>query len=230
MPAPAFTLTAKLQDIVGGIDTARKIVVTLCNFLPSDPVVAGTCILSEITKEVSPDNTGLVSQLFFGNDVIGPAGTFYCVQVYDSNDSVVWAQDFQFLGAAGDLSTMTPYIPPPPVPLGNRELNVVSVAGVAIFDAALGSSISLLFHIVLHENVNATFRNMIPGVPYQVIVEQDNTGGWTFDWPDNVGGPMVPVNPVATGITAQGFVGISDASQLEPGPSMMAIGPGVYLP
>lgn len=233
MPAtPGFTLTGKLQNVIGANVLGARVRVTLCNFGLADPCVPGTSVMAEIEKVLAPDNTGAISQLFWGNDQLSPSGTFYLAEIIDSKQNIVWAQNFQFFGGGGDLSTLVPFDPAPPLPSGSRVVEVVSVAGIAVFDAALGSIISTLFHIVLHENItfpNASFLNLVPGVPYQVVIEQNATGNWDFQWPDNVGAPMYPVNPTPSSSTAQSFVGINGTSQLT-GLSMMATGPGVYLP
>lgn len=116
MPAtPGFTLTALLQDIAGGAVPGGRLKLTLCGFDLGDPAVVGISVMSEIEKTCIPDNTGLITQLLWGNDVISPAGTFYCAQIIDSKKNIVWAQNFQFNGAGGNLSVLTPYIPTPPV-------------------------------------------------------------------------------------------------------------------
>lgn len=233
MPAvtPGYTLTASLFDLVGTAVPGATLIATLCNFFLAEPAVPATCVLSEIVKEFKPNGAGVVTAILWGNGQIVPAGTFYMIQIIDSKKNIVWAQNYLLTGSGGDLADITPYDPPPPIPSGNRVVEVVSVGGVAVFDAALGSAISTLFHITLTEDVlfpNATFINLIPGVPYQVVIEQDGTGNWKFEWPDNVGGPIFPVNPAGDGMTTQSFVGISLARSLDPG-SMVATGPGIYF-
>lgn len=237
---PQITLTATLDDITGqpagSMANPAKLIFDLCGYGLSIPQIPGTSTLVKIHEELTSTGTE-ISVALWGNDVItpGPDITWYQITVVDGDGNTVQSQNYRFDGTQViDLSSATPIpiVPPtPPDPLP-RVLEVVSVAGVAVFDASLGSAISLLFHIVLHENVtfpNASFINLAPGTPYQVVIEQNSTGNWDFQWPDNVGGPMYPVNPTPSSTTSQNFVGINGTAQLT-GPSMMATGPGVYLP
>lgn len=225
---PLITLKATLMDLAGNGIPGGTLQIYLAGYGSQTPEVPGTDVFGANNILCTADSEGDISQPLFGNDVITPAGTFYCMVCSDANGDVVWAQDYVLTGSGDqDLSGQDPYNPPPPVPVGGRVVEVVSVGGVAMFDASLGSPISTLFHIVLTEHTTAVFPNLLPGVPYFMAIDQDNTGEWTFDWGEDVVGGML-VDPSPTGNSTQSFVGIAN-SEVVDRPSMIATSAGVYI-
>lgn len=118
---PAITLTANLQDILGNdIGVAAfpvKLVVNLCNFDPHLPRIVGTTMLARTQYAVhSADGTGNVSFPIWGNDVITPSGTFYQIDILDGEGNIIQTDAYLLTGSGTiDLSTLTPYVPPPPL-------------------------------------------------------------------------------------------------------------------
>jgi hypothetical protein len=231
MPAtPQITLTATLLDLAGSVVAGGTLKFYLSGFFSASPEIPGTAMIGKSPILATANGSGVVTQLLWGNDVISPAETFYCIVCSDSEGNHVWTQNYQLSGGGSqNLSDLSPYNPPPPLPSGLRWIEVaIASDGTALFDASLGSSISTTFHIVLTRNTVATFINLVPGIPYFVLVEQDDTGGWTFDWPDNAGNAML-VNSDPNASSMQGFVGVTVTGQLDAG-SMMSTGSGSSLP
>jgi hypothetical protein len=62
---------------------------------------------------------------------------------------------------------------------------------------------------------DAQVRNIIPGVLYVIVIQQDGEGGKSFTWPSNcINAPTVNLAP--NGITAACFIGMADALSMVP--------------
>lgn len=212
--SPEITLTATLDDITGAaagsIANPARLVIDLCNYGLDLPRIAGTAMLVKIHQEFTSTGGELTIPLW-GNDVIdpGPDVTYYAITLIDGDGNEVQTGCYQFDGSGSvDLSDATQIFPVPPTPPDPlpRVLTVTSAAGAATFDASQGSQISLTFVITLTEDTTATFIDLVKGVPYFVVIFQDATGGWLFNWPGNVLQGMF-VNGLAEGRSQQPFIG-----------------------
>jgi len=110
-----ITLTANLESIVGGSESAGYLRITLCGFGPIQPSVPGSMLADAgVPQLVGPQqgSTPLSVQLY-GNDVITPQGTFYEVAVLDQNQNVVQCGNYQFTGSGTvDLSQAVQLVQP----------------------------------------------------------------------------------------------------------------------
>lgn len=115
---PQITLTATLDTLTGGAagSTANpaKLVVTLCNYDPHLPRIAGTAMVAAVVTIARADDASQVSIPLWGNDVITPAGTYYNISIVDGQGNIVQSDNYQLTGSGTiDLSALTPYVPSP---------------------------------------------------------------------------------------------------------------------
>lgn len=227
---PRITLTATLDDITGQpagtVANPARLEIDLCGYGLTLPQIAGTSTLAKTHYEVLSTGSQ-ISVALFGNDVItpGPDITYYMITVIDGDGNVVQSACYRFDGTLSiDLSDAEPIpiVPPAPADPLPRVLQVSSSAGAAVFDANLGSQVSLTFVITLTESTTATFVNLVAGTPYFVIILEDATGDWAFSWPGNVLGAMF-VNTEALARSQQPFVGEANGA-------MCALSGGVTYP
>jgi hypothetical protein len=87
----------------------------------------------------------------------------------------------------------------------------------------LDGSLAQCWHIDLVSNVNSVrVKNMVAGVLYTVILEQDATGSHTFAWPPAcINATAIDLAPLAT--TLQNFVG-------DTGGLLISHAPGTWNP
>lgn len=100
MPTPTpITITALLQNIAGAAaTTGAKLRITLCGYNQTQPSVPGVAELAEVYLSIPFSGTTLSFPLY-GNDVISPAGTFYCIRTEDAAGNTIAAADYIFTGA-----------------------------------------------------------------------------------------------------------------------------------
>lgn len=114
--APAFTLTATLEDLTGAAagTTANpaKLRICLCAFGPVLPTIAGTAMVAKAGPMDFYSTGSAISTLLWGNDQITPAGTFYSIEVLDGEDNVVQCGAYILTGSGGDLSSLAQIVPP----------------------------------------------------------------------------------------------------------------------
>ena len=109
--SPQIAVYGNLQDIFGNSDTNGSIVFQLCGYGGQLPRISGTTLLARTAPISIACPAGSFSTTIWGNDVITPAGTFYAVQVLDSNNNVILTGAYQFTGSGTvDLSTIAPYL------------------------------------------------------------------------------------------------------------------------
>lgn len=87
---------------------------------------------------------------------------------------------------------------------------------IAIFDSAsplvFDGTRAQCFVVVLHNTVmQARLKNIIPGLLYTFVLQQDSIGNHRFVWPQTCKQAM-PVDPKPDAVTVQNFVGNSDGS------------------
>lgn len=117
MATPAVTLTAKLEDFIGGavgsVANPAKMCVALCGFGPQLPRIAGTAMIARPGPIYIESIDGNISTPLWGNDVIIPPNTYYTVSLLDGQGNVVQCAAYQFTGAGSfDLSTFPPILHP----------------------------------------------------------------------------------------------------------------------
>jgi hypothetical protein len=114
MPStPQITIAGNLADLFGDAETAT-LIVQLCVFGSQLPRVSGTAVIAQTAPLAITATGGAYSFKLWGNDVILPAGTFYTIRVVDANGNAVQINAYQFSGTETvDLSSATPYNPPP---------------------------------------------------------------------------------------------------------------------
>lgn len=112
MPPTPITITATLQSIAGAAAaTGSKLRISLCGFGSEQPSIAGTSLLAQ-TYASQPSSGTPISFPLYGNDVISPAGTFYCIRVEDAKGNTIAAADYIFTGSGSiDLSSAQPMSP-----------------------------------------------------------------------------------------------------------------------
>lgn len=140
---PQITLTANLETILAGAETAGYLEITLCGYGPVIPSVPGTCLLADggVPQRIGPQQGSTpLSILLYGNDVIQPAGTFYSIAVLDQNQNIVQANNYSLTGSGSqDLSSLTPMTAPYGFPIsGLRYLQCSGslIGGNRVFTAA----------------------------------------------------------------------------------------------
>lgn len=115
---PQITLTAMLSDITGQpagtSDAPAHLLIELCGYGLTLPQIPTTETLTKISMDIADDGSGISVQLW-GNDVITPVGeTYYAITVIDADGNIVQTAAYQFTGTETvDLSSATPYNPPP---------------------------------------------------------------------------------------------------------------------
>lgn len=113
MPSPAFTCTGTLENVTGS-GVAGSVTFLLCNYGDNAPLISGTALLCPIAITAIANGSGVFSQLLYGNDQIAPSNTYYQVSIITPSGTVVLVGAYQFTGSGGDLSNLTPIIPPSP--------------------------------------------------------------------------------------------------------------------
>lgn len=140
MPSPTVTITGNLFDLTGSADAAT-ITFTLVNYGNNVPRVSGASILAQ--TKVSPTvAAGAFSTTIYGNDVISPSSTFYCVQITDEKGFAIAAGNYQFTGTGSyDLSTLAQYNPPAPstLPPNPVLLNPTGLQTIATYALSVPS-------------------------------------------------------------------------------------------
>lgn len=206
---PQITLKVTLLDYSGAtIGTATQpayVRISLVGYRQVLPCIPGTGNIAKVASWSAGDIPfvgSLLTILLWGNDVIAPANTYYCIAVLDANKNVLQSGNYQFTGTQTiDLSSAPQIIPTPPTPPGWLPwIFVTSVAGVLTIPASAGRN----FWTILHEDVTSVVvSSPTLGQDYWFFFEQDGTGDWTVAWGAALLNPIDPVNPVATGFTLQ---------------------------
>ena len=119
---PQITLNATQQGISGAVVLGAKLRITLVNYGANIPVVLDNTVIGTLTQDL-PFVNGQVSVVLWGNDVISPQGTRYCIQLIDSKRRVVAASEYILNGVgAFDLSVLLPFTPDDSVAQGSIYL------------------------------------------------------------------------------------------------------------
>lgn len=193
---PQITLNALLQTILGTVN-AGSLRITLCGFGNGVPSVAGTSILGEIQKDAVANGSGVVTADLYGNDVISPAGTFYCIQTIAANGNVTSSQTYEFEGDEDvELSSQVPIVPGRPSIIGVYVVPIANCSQV-LFDGILGTGQSLTLTTSI---TSSAARNFTAGAVVPFFLKQDATGGRTFAWPANFIDPPA-INLTPSGVT-----------------------------
>lgn len=138
MPAtPNWTITATLLDFegseIGSVAQPAWVRVALCGFGSQLPRIPGTALIGKVSSwfiDISYPGAQITFDLW-GNDQITPSGTFYMIEILDTNRNVVQCNLYQLTGTGGtvDLSSLTPIPPPTPPPPPGYALEYVELTG-----------------------------------------------------------------------------------------------------
>lgn len=218
-----LTLQAKLDQVTGDSDVLAALRITLCNFGTFIPHIIGTSTVAKgqyLAKQISSSSPASVK--LWGNDVITPDTTFYCIEVIDSRGVVIQAGNYRLTGTGLlDLSNLLPFLSPspPPIlpPLIVNELLAVGAADNMNFP---GDTFSSFVTVLPGDVTNPTISGMVPGNLYTFIIHQDATGGHRFFWPANVYNATA-IDPEANSTTIQTFVADENGT-------LSAIAPGTW--
>jgi hypothetical protein len=190
------------------------------------PRVSGQALFQDasIDIKVQPegDQAGEFELMFYSNDIISPAGTYYTLTTLNGNGDILQINAYRFVGSGQyDASLLEPYDPnqPPPAlpPLILNLLLVVPYSPNPDFPGDTYTS----WQITLTGDATATFSDLVDGNLYTILIAQDGVGGHNFNWPLNVYNPTGP-NREAVSLTVQTFVAVSNM--------LYPIGAGTYYP
>ncbi len=109
MPSPACTITGALQDLTGTANVG-SVQFELTNFGSNVPRASGTGLLVQINNTATANGSGVFGITLWGNDQITPSSTYYNVKFLSNAGAPVVTLAYQFTGAGGDLSTMSPLV------------------------------------------------------------------------------------------------------------------------
>lgn len=126
-------VTAKLEDF-GSNAVGGSLIIALCNFgsqVPRVPSVGVVVDAGPISYPAASDGT--ITVPVWGNDVIQPAGTYYCIAVANANGDMLQVNLYQFTGAGPfDLSTtppIDPHIGVPSIQFATTDIFLITLAG-----------------------------------------------------------------------------------------------------
>ncbi len=229
---------ATLEDAAGnplaGAGQGAGVVVQLAGYGSQFPRVAGTAIIASTLSQVYlASAAGVLSFRVWGNDQIAPSGTYYTVQVLDTQGNVIQTNAYQFTGAGPvDLSAVAPVNPdsglafasgsPSGTGSGSPSSSGWGTAGggiyavpssaAPIFDGSMGT----LQQLTLSADVaSSTAVKFVPGVPYIFEITQaaSGSGPFTFTWPPGIRG-AVTVSPTPGSRTLLMAVALADGTML----------------
>lgn len=190
-------VTATLQDFASDADVGA-LIVTLCNFGSQVPRVAGTALVVDAgPTEYPAASNGQVTVNLWGNDVITPSGTYYCIAVANENGDMLQVNLYQFTGAGPfDLSTtppIDPHIGVPSIQFATTDIFLITLTG----PNQPGSAYNLTYPpfagslLGLYYNGNL----LIPGLHYS-ISGQTVTLNFSTGIGDNLCAVYVATSPV----------------------------------
>lgn len=220
--AGQLTLQAKLDIVTGDSDVLAALRITLCNFGTFIPHITGTSTVAKGQYVAKQTNGTALSVKLWGNDVITPDTTFYCIEVIDSRGVVIQAGNYRLTGTSTlDLSNLLPFLSPapPPIlpPLIVNTLEVIS--GASNFGFNLSGKY-LSYKAILSQNATIDVSNIQPGNLYTFIVVQDSAGLHQVTWAAKLLN-AAPVWTRAFATTVQTFVADDQGN-------LYAIAPGTY--
>jgi hypothetical protein len=101
------TVTGNLKTIFGeNLGTRTFVIFRLRNFV-NIPRVAGTGVIVQYVKKITPDSNGLISTNIYGNDEITPTGTYYTLEYY-FNGRLFSRDDYSITGGSFDMNSAAP--------------------------------------------------------------------------------------------------------------------------
>ena len=219
---PQITLNFTLLDM-SGVQTGSSaqpayLRIALCGFGAALPRVPGTAMIAKVAtwpQDIPYTGASGTVQLF-GNDVIQPSGTYYCISILDINKNVIQSNIYTFTGTQTvDLSSAIATIPSPGFINSNGIVQIPFASALQI--PGTGSQLSM-YQIQLQGDVTSnSFTSLTPGL---VVFEisQDSAGTHKWVWPSNVQGGGV-VNPLPNSTSTQLF--FFDGMSLRPLGSMV---------
>lgn len=190
---PGITLTFDLVDYSGqeiGSQTQPAYVrIVLAGFGAVLPRINGTALIGKVTSwpgDIPYVGAGPQTVMLWGNDVITPLGTYYCISILDDKRNVIQSGEYQMTGTQTiDLSTATQVAPSP---------GWVNTAGIIVLTfqpnlilPGTGSQMSI-YQVTLTADVTSNvFAALTPGI---IIfdIQQDAVGNHQWVWPSIVEG------------------------------------------
>ena len=210
---PQITLTATLDDYsgaaLGSTASPAYLRIALCGYGNALPRIAGTAMVAKVASwpaDIPYTGTALSIPLW-GNDVITPDGTYYAISVLDAGRNVIQSASYKLIGTGSfDLSSLTPYFPPPPTPPTiTGTVVTVPFSATPTFNCATVRNWIIEFEITLTGNVvSSMVTNASAGQIVVFAIIQNSAGGYTFTWPTLVKNPTV-INAAANSRTVQPF-------------------------
>lgn len=207
---PGITLVFDLMDYsgaeIGSATQPAYLRIVLAGFGAVLPRVDGTAMIGKVVSwpgDIPYLGAGPQQVNLWGNDVITPLGTYYCISVLDDKKNVIQSGEYQFTGRQFiDLSQVVPMAPSP---------GWVNTAGIITVNfqpnlilPGTGSQMSI-YEVTLTGDVTSnTFASLTPGI---IIFEihQDSVGNHNWIWPAIVqGGEQISLAPFS--VSTQQFL------------------------
>ena len=112
LPVPLAVLTVTLQSVAGSTSVGAKLRITLAGYGSTAPTIVNSLVMGAIGGTYTIPASGTLSVPLYGNDVLSPAGTYYCVQMLDPKGNVLAATNYKLVGSGElDVSNLLPYDP-----------------------------------------------------------------------------------------------------------------------
>jgi hypothetical protein len=110
-----ITLTGNFEALTGSGN--GYVIIALVNYGTNIPRLSGAGVIVNPVYQTSPGSSFSVN--LWGNDAITPANTYYQVSYYGAGSTLIASEIYQLNGSGTyDLSTLTPIVVTPSVPLG----------------------------------------------------------------------------------------------------------------
>ena len=183
MALQQVTVNVTVNTIAGSAAAAAKVIVTLAGYGSQIPELVNGAILGQVKQSFIVPVSGQLSFQVWGNDVISPGGTFYCVQLLDPKGNVIAATNYLLVGGGAlNLSALLPYDP-------TRAQGIFYVATLnnqgppGVAGGVAGAFSGRVVPAGLINNVNQVFT--VPGNPTTLLLYKngaklDETSDYTY--------------------------------------------------
>lgn len=221
---PQITLTFDLMDYSGQeIGTSIQpayLRIILAGFGAVLPRISGTAMIGKVTSwpgDIPYIGAGPQQVMLWGNDVITPLGTYYCISVLDDKRNIIQSGVYQFMGTQTIALSAATQVAPSPGWVNTAGIIIITFQQNLILPGT-GSQMSI-YQVTLTADVTSNvFAALTPGL-IVFDIQQDAGGSHQWIWPSIVEGGGT-VNPLPTTKSTQLFV--------YDGVAVRALGPMVY--